>query len=56
MSGCTADVGYNAECGDPAEEVRDGFPLCGLHAARFDGLTALADATWNDEHLREETE
>lgn len=39
---CTQDVGFAADCGDPAAACRDGFPLCAAHAARWDALTALA--------------
>lgn len=40
---CTQDVGWGADCGDPATTTRDGWPLCAEHAARWDGLTALAE-------------
>lgn len=39
---CVTDIGYNAECGEPAVDYRDGFPVCQLHADRFDALTKLA--------------
>jgi len=39
--GCTQDMGLMTDCGDDAPEVRDGFPLCTLHAANYDTLCYL---------------
>lgn len=39
---CVTDIGFNAECGDEAIGYRDGFPVCQLHADRFDALSRMA--------------
>lgn len=35
---CTWYTGMNTECGDPATELRDGFPHCDFHAGIHDAL------------------
>lgn len=39
---CVTDIGMNAECGDEAIGYRDGFPVCQVHADRFDALSRMA--------------
>jgi len=33
---CVEDIGLNASCGDPADDLRGGFWMCPVHIARFD--------------------
>lgn len=40
---CETDIGFNAECGDEAIGTRDGFPVCQVHADRFDWALAHQD-------------
>jgi hypothetical protein len=35
---CTQDMGLMTDCGDDAEVLRDGFPLCARHARAHDAL------------------
>lgn len=35
---CTWYTGMNTECGDPATELRDGYPHCDFHAGIHDAL------------------
>jgi hypothetical protein len=35
---CTQDMGLLTDCGDDAEVLRDGFPLCARHARAHDAL------------------
>lgn len=38
---CTWYTGLNTECGDPATQLRDGFPHCEFHASIHDSLVRL---------------
>lgn len=48
--GCTWDTGYNTECGDPADEARDGFAYCLRHAIAYDLLSAHDEPDCYSDH------